>query len=187
MPILFTHETRAATGWPPPDTLKREHLLALRAERDHRVFVESGTYLGDTVEALRPHVDRVVSVEIEPELHARAVARFASAPGVEILCGDASDHLPRVLAELAQPALVWVDGHFSGGVTGRGVEDEPAVTILTRLASAARPGTTLLVDDLRMFGDDAAWPTLEELVLAARAAFPFAAISAAFDALVVRA
>jgi hypothetical protein len=173
---------------PTPEE-KRAHLLALLQGRGHRVFVESGTYLGDSTAFLRPHVDRIVTVEVEPKLHADAVRRFAGDPAIEVVLGDALEVIPAIARELTEPALIWLDGHFSGGVTGQGEYVEPAPAILDAFASAPPPaGSTIVVDDLRMFGrDPEPWPSLDGLVAAARLAFPKANVYCGLDSLVIEA
>jgi hypothetical protein len=170
----------------PAPEAKREHLRGIFQRRGHEIFVESGTYLGDTVAYLRPYARRIVSVEVEPKLCADAVRRFRGDSSIEIVEGDALTLLPGILARCESPPLVWLDGHFSGGVTGQGAEIEPAPAILETLRFAA--GTTVVVDDLRMFGrDPAPWPSLDRLVLAARSAMPAARIYCGLDSLVIEA
>jgi hypothetical protein len=170
----------------PAPEAKREHLLAIFRRRRHEIFVESGTYLGDTVAYLRPHARRIVSIEVEPKLCADAARRFRGDDAIEIVEGDALTLLPGILARCESPPLVWLDGHFSGGVTGQGAEIEPAPAILESLRVPA--GTTVVVDDLRMFGrDPAPWPSLDRLLLAARAAMPAARIYCGLDSLVIEA
>lgn len=174
--------------WPPPDVLKRLHLLSLFQRRGHRTLVESGTYLGDTVAFFLPHAERIVSIELQPDFYADAVVRFAATPAVTILHGDATEHVPRILEELPEPALVWLDGHYSGGATALGAEAEPAVTILRTLGERGAPaGTTLVVDDLRTFDSGAQGVSLPALVRAAEEAFPEALLYSEVDALVIAA
>lgn len=177
----------AARPSAPPHRTRRRQLLSIVKERGHRVFVESGTYLGDTVAFLVPHVDRIETIEIEPMLYSRAVQRFRDEPKVTVHQGDAMVHLPRILGGITEPALIFLDGHFSGGVTGQGELKEPAVKILDDLAELSLPqGTTVLVDDVRLFGGDPEFPSLDALVDGARRAFPDARRVIELDALVIR-
>jgi hypothetical protein len=172
----------------PAQRSKRRHLLALFKERGHETLLETGTYLGETVRFFLPHATRIVSIEIDPTLHARAARMFASSRNVEIMLGDALELAPRLLSVLDRPCLLWLDGHFSGGVTGRGEVDEPVVEILRRIQpNVVVPGTTAVIDDLRLFGNDRGVPSFDALVDAARSAFPGARLSVEFDSLVVRA
>jgi hypothetical protein len=101
--------------------------------------------------------------------------------------GDALEEIPRVLAAVSEPPLVYLDGHFTGGVNkepGRFVE--PAPGILEKLGnSGLLPGTSIVVDDLRLFGRGDGFPGLDDLTSAARAAFAGAAIYAGVDCLVI--
>jgi hypothetical protein len=172
---------------PPSDRAKRRHLLELFRARGHEVLVESGTYLGGTVAFMRPHARRIVSVEIEPSLHEAARGRFAGDQNVELLLGDAAILIPEVVAELREPALVWLDGHFTGGVnTVPGEAVEPAPGILESLGKLDLPRSmTVVVDDVRLFGRGDGFPQLDELVLGARRAFPGAEIALGLDSLVI--
>lgn len=171
----------------PSERAKRRHLLSLFEAGGHRVFVESGTYLGGTVAFFMPIAERVVSVEVDRPLYERAARRFAGQPNVEIVFGDALDEIPRIIGELDSPPLVWLDGHFSAGVTGQGAEEEPAGTIIQRLGEHGVPaGTTLVIDDIRLFGTTPGFPPLAEVVVMLGEYFPGARISVGMDALVAR-
>lgn len=171
----------------PATYAKRRHLLTLMRERGHDAVIETGTYLGETTAYLAQHAGRVTSIEIEPRLHARAVALFKETPNVEIVLGDGMEVVPRLVSELTAPCLIWLDGHFSGGITGRGALDEPAVEILRRIREQSPPaGMTVVVDDLRMFGADPDFPDLASLIDAARDAFPSGRLTAELDCLVIR-
>ena len=171
----------------PSDRAKRRFLLRLFKERGHRLLVESGTFLGGTVEYFLPHARRIISVEIEPELHEAARRRFQSSPSVELLLGDAIEVIPRVLAEISEPPLLYLDGHFTGGVNKEpGQAIEPAPGILERLGGLELPsGTSIVVDDLRLFGRGDGFPALDELTAVARRSFPGAEIYLGIDCLVI--
>lgn len=172
----------------PAQRSKRRHLLALFEERGHDTLVETGTYLGETVRFFVPHARRIFSIEVDPSLHDRAARLFGGDENVEIMLGDALEVAPRVVSALDGPCLLWLDGHFSGGATGRGELDEPVVEILRRIGGTEPPrGMTIVVDDLRRFGIDAGVPTLDTLINTAREAFPGSRTSVELDSLVIRA
>jgi hypothetical protein len=169
----------------PSEHAKRRHLLELFRERGHRTFLESGTYRGDTTAYFVPHADRVITVEIDDQYYQKAKARFAAEPKVEVVIGDALAEIPRIVGELGDPPLIWLDGHYSGGATGLGVEVEPALTIIELIGGVAPAGTTIIVDDLRLFGRLADFPGLDDLILTARKAFPTATLRTGLDSLVI--
>jgi hypothetical protein len=170
----------------PPPAAKRAHLLRLLNERRHTVFVESGTYLGDTVAFIAPHAAEVVSVELHDELWQRAVERFADIPNVDIRHGDAFELVPAIVAQVAAPPLIWLDGHYSGEGTASGRESEPAARILSSLGDVSPAGTTVVIDDLRLFGT-ADYAGLDELIRSATVSFPEARVRTGLDSLVIEA
>src|SRR6478735_6346126 len=80
----------------PPAIAKQRHLLHALEARDHRIFVEAGTYKGETTAFFVPHADQVISVELHPGLYAAAQLRFADAPNVTLVHGDSLVEIPKV-------------------------------------------------------------------------------------------
>jgi hypothetical protein len=177
---------RGAPGPGPTASAKHRHLLDVFRQRGHRVFVEAGTYRGNTVAFFLPHADQITSVELHEGLYADAVRRFAGQPRVTIVQGDALTEIPRIVAGLSEPPLVFLDGHFSEHGTAAGTEMEPARAMLPALGRAAPPGTTVVIDDLRLFGSGShGFPQLDELTSAAREGFPEATIRTGLDSVVI--
>ena len=100
---------------------------------------------------------------MSPEIHRGAVHRFSSDSRVELLLGDSTVVLPRVLRQIRDPALFWLDGHFMGGSTARAHEDSPVRHELTALLSHPARGHVVLIDDARLFEGRSGYPTLSEL------------------------
>jgi hypothetical protein len=183
----------AAYGWfhgdhlvSPPAIAKQRHLLNALKSRGHRIFVEAGTYRGATTAFFVPHVDQVISVELHNDLFAAARQRFANYPNVTLVHGDSLIEIPKIVADCSSPPLVFLDGHFSGEGTAQGEEMEPAESTLRRLADVTPAGTTIVIDDLRLFGSGlVGFPQLDEITKAARAAFPTAVIRSGLDSIVV--
>lgn len=170
----------------PPAIAKHRHLLNALKSRGHRIFVEAGTYKGATTAFLAPHADQVISVELHEGLFAAAKQRFEKYPNVTIIRGDSLIEIPKIVASCPSPPLVYLDGHFSGRGTAEGEEMEPAESTLRRLAHVTRAGTTIVIDDLRLFGSGlAGFPQLDAITTAARGAFPTAVIRSGLDSIVV--
>src|SRR4029078_5799052 len=99
---------------PPPHVVKQLAILRYQASRKLATFIETGTFTGEMIEAMRPHFRRLISIEMSPEIHDSARRRFAGDPRIEILLGNSAVVLPRVLGQIREPALFWLDGHFMG-------------------------------------------------------------------------
>src|SRR5204862_6536405 len=89
---------------------------------------------------------------------------------VELLLGDSAKILPDVLASLEQPALFWLDAHYSEGVTARGETVSPILTELDLVLGSAVKGHVILIDDAREFHDAAhsGYPGVEAIAALAR-------------------
>lgn len=157
---------------PPADRSKRRYLLDIFRRRDHRVLIESGTYLGGTVSFFLPHAEMIYSVEIDEVLFKSAKKRFKNDHNVHLILGDAVNEVPALVARAESAPLLWLDGHFSSGDTGLGAEHEPCVRIINNLSTIDVPnGTTIVIDDLNYFGTNPSFPGLLDLVGAVSSSF----------------
>lgn len=130
-------------------------------------FVETGTYQGDMVEVVRRDMDRVYSIELSPELWEQARNRFLEDPKVTIILGSSAKKLAVVLGELDEPALFWLDGHYSGPGTARGEDDTPILEELWMLGEWFDENedyeSVVLIDDARLFGGRSSYPTEKQI------------------------
>lgn len=146
---------------PPPNIVKQHIVIGYQKRYQLRTFVETGTYAGEMVHAVSPYVERVISIEVAPALHAQAVRRFAGQDGVRLLLGDSATLLPAVIASLDEPALFWLDGHYMGGESGRGADDTPIVAEMTALLAHHVTGHVVLIDDARLFDGTGGYPRVD--------------------------
>ena len=144
---------------PPPHAFKQATIARYGRTFSLTALVETGTYLGDTVEAQRKRFRKVVSIELSPDLHRAALVRFAHRKNVTLLEGDSADLMESVLAQLDGPALFWLDGHYSAGVTAQGSLDTPVQRELEIILGSPEKHV-ILVDDARCFGSGD-YPTLD--------------------------
>jgi hypothetical protein len=148
---------------PLPARAKRR--LLRQYARDFRLhtLVETGSYLGDTVAALRRDFAHIYSIELSPELARRAKERFQTARNVTIVEGDSGTMLPEIVRGLRAPVLFWLDGHFSGGVTARGTLDTPLVAELDTVLRHPVQGIVILIDDAAWLDDHLGGHGLEQI------------------------
>lgn len=130
----------------PPQDL----ILALQARMGLGQFVETGTFRGDTAAWAAGHFRHVVTIELSPEYHAAAAARFRGHEGIRALQGDSATRIREVVAALEKPALFWLDAHWSGLDTA-GREAECPLLAEVAAINASPLGHVVLVDDARLF------------------------------------
>ena len=149
---------------PPPHVVKQLVVKYYQRHFGLEFFVETGTYLGEMVEAVKSRFREIYSVELSPELAARAREKFAADENVHIVEGDSAEALPGILEKIDAPCLFWLDGHFSGGVTAQGPLDYPIIQELEHIARHPVRGHVILVDDARLFLGTAEAPAKEQVV-----------------------
>jgi hypothetical protein len=147
---------------PPPACLKRRTVREYGKRHNLRVLIETGTWCGDMVAYCRSSFSAIYSIEIDPELAANAQQRFRNDRHIRVLHGDSGKLLPGILSEINEPAVFWLDGHFSGPGTGRGEKDTPLEEELDAIIFHPIKDHVILVDDVRMFGTTD-YPPLETL------------------------
>ena len=110
---------------PPPHIVKQRAIREFAERFGVKVLIETGTYYGDVVEAMKTYFNRIYSIELSNELYENAKRRFAGDDRIMIIHGDSGIELGKLIAGLDQPALFWLDGHYSAGVTAKGDKDTP--------------------------------------------------------------
>jgi hypothetical protein len=147
---------------PPPPIVKQRILRAYLRDYGLDTLVETGTFTGDMVGALVGSARRIISIELDTQLHQAARRRFAGESSVELLLGDSAELLPGVIKNVQDRALFWLDGHYTGGVSGPPL-DSPIVLELEALLAQPPRGHVVLIDDARLFVGRDGYPTLEAL------------------------
>lgn len=144
---------------PPHMTPAMKRMVLRKYAKGLNVFVESGTYLGDAVHAMRK-MRKVYSVEFQPELYLKACERFKGQSNIDLRCGDSATVLPEILSEITEPALFWLDGHFPSGA---GENCCPTFTELKAILNHPVKGHVILIDDAREFTGQSGYPTIREI------------------------
>ncbi len=166
---------------PPPYAIKRKLLRDFARRFGLRIFVETGTFYGDTSFALRNCFDRLFSIELDHALFERAAQRLRRYKQISLLEGDSGQLIPRILAEIGEPALFWLDAHYSGGITAHGSLGSPILSELDRIFSHSVPNHVILIDDARDFTGQDGYPTVAELREAVLARRPDLAMEVRHD------
>jgi len=151
-----------------------EFAATLRELSGLDVFVETGTYRGDTTVAVAPHFRRVLSVEGCRERYEETARRDDLPDNVELYYGDSTTLLGEMLASVLESAIVFLDAHWiaAGSAPEQdGYQVGLAYCPLRGELSAIRSGDIVLIDDAHFFthpphhrGDDDQWLSLDQVV-----------------------
>lgn len=148
---------------PTPHIIKQNVLMEYSGKYGLNVFVETGTYFGDMVEAMKDCFGRIYSIELDQHLFREAKKRFVSAKHIEIIHADSGGELGKVIKKINQPILFWLDGHYSGEDTARGKGDTPIYNELNHILSSKESRHVIIIDDAHCFGMEPSYPTIKEL------------------------
>jgi hypothetical protein len=142
---------------------KREEIKKWQAMTGHKLFVETGTFLGETTLAMSGVFERCWTVEIDRLLYEQALVRFDGRRNITALHGDSATLIGDILKDIDAPAIFWLDGHYSKANTGRGAIDTPIVTELRQIFEHPIDQHVILIDDARDFLGINGYPTINAL------------------------
>lgn len=148
---------------PPPHMVKQRVLREYSKKYGIRILVETGTYFGDMVEAMRSDFDFIYSIELSRDLYKKTKMRLKDLTNIELIHGDSGSELKKIMDKISQPALFWLDSHYSAGVTARGTKDTPVFEELHNILNSKDMGHIIIIDDARCFGKNPGYPSIEEL------------------------
>jgi len=148
---------------PPPHMVKQIIVKAYAAQFGIDIFVETGTYLGEMVGAVKYNFKRIYSIELSHELYENARKKFFKYKHISILNGDSAEVLPEILIYVEEPCLFWLDGHYSGGNTAKGEKETPIMEELKQICAHPVKNHLILIDDAREFTGQNDYPTIESL------------------------
>jgi hypothetical protein len=144
--------------------IKEEAILEFKEKYHYKILVETGTFLGEMVYALRNKFETLYTIELSRYLYMTAKKRFHENKNICFLHGDSGKVLEKVVNLLKEPAIFWLDGHYSGGITEKGAKETPVLNELKAIFSSPY-SHIILIDDARCFGNPEFkdYPTFEEL------------------------
>jgi hypothetical protein len=148
---------------PPPHLVKQLTIREYQQKYQVKTLVETGTYMGDMVEAQKKNFARIISIELGAALAEKAKKRFKNNNNVKIVIGDSGKALPGIMADINEPAIFWLDGHFSSGITAKGETECPIYEELDAIFNGKNLEHILLIDDARCFNGEGDYPAIETL------------------------
>ena len=148
---------------PPPHHIKQMTVKEYANKYGPNIFIETGTFQGDMVYAVRSVFDRIYSIELDDKLYERAKKKFSKYNHISILHGDSADVLPEILDHIKEPCLFWLDAHYSAGITAKGELVTPILQELDYIFDHPVKDHVILIDDARDFEGKNDYPTIQEL------------------------
>lgn len=143
-------------------------------------FVETGTFKGESLDLARKYLRRCFSVELSPELHSKASARFAGESGLVLHLGPSPAFLKDHQQEFAAaPTLFWLDAHWCVAAGTSGEDSQSPILEELQAIKTLHADSVVMIDDARLYlcappkphrvGD---WPDLDDIARALFALSP---------------
>lgn len=153
---------------PTPHFIKQARLLELGL--DNAIWIETGTFYGDTAFKLSQRAHHVYTIEPSENLYHAAQEKYSHAKNITFLHGTSEYILPKLLPRLKGDVSFWLDGHYSGGETFLGENECPVKNELKHIYNNLHRynNVCVVIDDIRCFNmhneDVHSYPTLDFLV-----------------------
>jgi hypothetical protein len=154
---------KAGKPVPPPHAVKQRIVLDYASTFGVGTFIETGTYRGDMVYAMKHQFHAIISIELSTALWRQARDRFRDCPHIDIQQGDSGEVLPQLLSNISSTCLFWLDGHYSHGVTAKGTSDTPVAKEIATILGHKIGDHVILIDDARCFDGTHDYPALNDL------------------------
>jgi hypothetical protein len=153
-----------------PHLFKQLTIKKYQRKTKARIFVETGTFRGDMINALKNHFNEMHSIELNPEFYKNACERFKNNKHIKIWNGDSALILKDVIKNINENIIFWLDGHCcidNGKITSMGIKNTPIVLEIEEIAKHQQKNElthTLLIDDARLFNGTDDYPEINEFI-----------------------
>ena len=142
---------------------KQEVIKSYQKALDYQILIETGTYRGGTVADQLANFKHIHSIELGTDLYMFCIKRFKHAQNVTLYNGHSPNILPLIMEQLTEPAIFWLDAHFSAGDTVFKDKWCPTLEELEVILKASKYPHLILIDDARDWYHENTYPTIEEL------------------------
>jgi len=117
---------------------------------DYPIFVETGTFVAETILDMEPHFRSLHTIELSRQLHQMAREKYHGIK-IQFHHGNSPEVLSRLMPELNDNAIFFLDAHYSGGDTSRANIDVPIHLELESIRDEFPHKAIIIIDDYRLF------------------------------------
>uniref|UniRef100_A0A6C0HYQ4 Methyltransferase n=1 Tax=viral metagenome TaxID=1070528 RepID=A0A6C0HYQ4_9ZZZZ len=133
-------------------SLNKEFLNKLQDDfTQYTCFIETGTYLGDTIFEMEPIFDKIYTIEFSEKYHNNTKNKY-NGNKINFILGDSSIIFENLLPIIQKKTIFFLDGHWSSGDTGKSEKDCPLIEEITHINNLCKQEAIIIIDDYRLFG-----------------------------------
>jgi hypothetical protein len=134
---------------------------------DFTTFIETGTYMGDTIFHMNSYFKELHTIELSKILYESAKEKATTTLSnnkIQFHHGDSSVVLPELLPNITSPTIFWLDGHFCHCASEQGSKDCPLLEEISAIRDKLTSPAIIIIDDARLFNTVSAedWSGINE-------------------------
>jgi len=146
----------------PQSTKDKQKIIIKIAQKERiRNFIETGTYIGETVKSVLPFFDNIYTIEINRKLYLYNKKKFRKNKNVRVILGNSYKRLQEILPKINEPSIFWLDAHYSGGITSKSDGLTPIKKELKTILKFWKNNSVVLIDDARLFCGKYGYPDIQ--------------------------
>ena len=119
----------------------------------YNCFIETGTLNGETIFSLEPYFNILYTIEYSEKYYQNTKDQYTGNK-INFICGDSSIEFEKLLPLITEKSIFFLDGHWSGGDTGKSDKDCPLYEEITHINNLFQNEAIIIIDDVRLFGLD---------------------------------
>jgi hypothetical protein len=98
-----------------------EHFLKLLKDdyTKYNIFIETGTATGDTIFSMKKYFDKLYTIELSEKYYNNTKNKY-NGTKISFILGDSSTELDKLVSNINDKAIFFLDGHWSSDDTARG-------------------------------------------------------------------
>jgi len=128
-------------------------LKSINIDKEHYpYFVETGTYLGDTILGFIDEFKKLYTIELSLNLFNEFNLKNYDKEKLVSFLGDSGVVIKDVINLIDGNTIFFLDGHYSSCNTARGKKDVPLQNELKNINDYFKYDALIIIDDLRLFG-----------------------------------
>ena len=136
------------------------------------VFVETGTFKGETVELIKNEFAEIYTIELSEEYFMQAQLRFANESHINVVSGDSSKTLATIASKLqTKSVLYFLDAHWCEANNAAGKTSQCPLLEEIRAIGSLNEESVIIIDDARLFvatplqpHDITQWPDFDDVL-----------------------
>lgn len=148
---------------PPPHIYKQKIVRIYGKKFRINILIESGTFKGDMVYGVRNGFKKIITIELSDYFFKKAKIRLRNFENIKVIKGDSGEKIKQILRFAKEPAVFWLDGHYSGGHTTKSKVNTPIINELKSILIHKIKTHVILIDDARHFTGKDDYPKTNDL------------------------